>query len=134
MCRFILWISFYLIACGYFVFNDHDCISLSNSGYYRVAYEDALLDRLLYEITIGKSFDEYTMAQLITDLIEEALADVVVFSNAMDFLDRTFANTELHFGYWNAIFKAFEKLDSVFHNCKHYDKFLVLTDLLIYTV
>lgn len=134
MHRFSQYNSFYLIAVGYFVFNDHDCIYLSNSGYFRVAYEDALLDRLLYEITIGKSFDEYTVAQLITDLIEEALADVVVFSNAMDFLDRTFAKTESHFGYWNAIFKAFEKLESVFHNCKHYDKFLVLTDLLIFTM
>lgn len=97
-----------------------------------MAYEDALLDRLLYEITVGKSFDEYTVAQLITDLIEEALADVVGFGNAMDFLDRTITNAESHFGYWNAIFKAFEKLESVFHNSKHYDKFLVLTVLLIY--
>lgn len=91
------------------------------SGYYRVVYEDALLDRISYEISHGKSFDEYIVAQLVGDIIEGAFADFIGFSDALGFLERVIQKAGPNPGYWNAIFNAFNKIEIVLHNTKHYD-------------
>lgn len=100
-------------------------INVRISGYYRVAYEDALLDRISYEINNGKSFDEYTVAQLIGDIFEGAFAGVIGFSDALGFLERVIQKAGPYPGYWHAIFNAFNKIEMVLHNTKHYDSLSV---------
>ncbi|XP_027836692.1 aminopeptidase N-like isoform X3 [Aphis gossypii] len=101
------------------------------TGYYRVAYEDALLDRISYEISHGKSFDEYIVAQLVGDIIEGAFADVIGFSDALGFLERVIQKAGPNPGYWNAIFNAFNKIEVVLHNTKHYDALSVYMETVV---
>ncbi|KAL4092083.1 hypothetical protein QTP88_026654 [Uroleucon formosanum] len=101
------------------------------TGYYRVAYEDALLDRISYEINNGKSFDEYTVAQLIGDIFEGAFAGVIGFSDALGFLERVIQNAGPYSGYWHAIFNAFNKIEMVLHNTKHYDSLSVYMEMVV---
>lgn len=95
------------------------------TGYYKVVYEDVLLDRISYEVTKGNTFDEYTVAQLVGDIIDEAFAGVVGFGNALGFIERVIQNAGVYSGYWDAIFNAFSKLDAILYNTKHYDSFSV---------
>lgn len=95
------------------------------AGYYRVAYEDVLLDRISYEVTKGNTFDEYTVAQLIGDIIDEAFAGVIGFGDALGFIERVIQNASVYSGYWDAIFNAFNKLETILHNTKHYDSLSV---------
>lgn len=95
-------------------------------GYYRVVYEDVLLDKISYEISQGKSFDSFTMAQLIGDIFEGAFAGVIGFSDALGFLDRVIQKTGPNSGCWEAIFNAFNKIETILHGTKHYDSLSVL--------
>ncbi|XP_026807677.1 aminopeptidase N-like isoform X1 [Rhopalosiphum maidis] len=101
------------------------------TGYYRVAYEDALLDRISYEISNGKSFDEYIVAQLIDDIFEGAFAGVIGFSDALGFLERVIQKAGPNSGYWDAIFNAFNKIEVVLHNTKHYDSLSVYMETVV---
>lgn len=74
-------------------------------------------------------FDEYTVAQLIEDIIEGALAGVVGFSDALGFLDRVIQNSGPYYSIWTAIFDAFSKIETMLHNTKHYNLFLVIIGL-----
>jgi len=100
------------------------------SGYYRVAYEDVLLDRISYEISKGNTFDEYTVAQLVGDIIDVAFAGVIGFSDALGFLERVVQNASPNFGHWDAIFNAFNKLEAVLYGTKHYDSLSVFNLIL----
>lgn len=101
------------------------------TGYYRVAYEDVLLDRISYEISNGKSFDEYTVAQLVGDIFEGAFSGVIGFSDALGFLERVIQKAGPYPGYWHAIFNAFNKIEMMLHNTKHYDSLSVYMEMVV---
>lgn len=90
-----------------------------------MAYEDALLDRISYEISNGKSFDEFTVAQLVGDIFEGAFSGVIGFSDALGFLERVIQKAGPNPGYWHAIYNAFNKIEMMLHNTKHYDSLSV---------
>ncbi|XP_025199927.1 aminopeptidase N-like isoform X2 [Melanaphis sacchari] len=101
------------------------------TGYYRVVYEDTLLDRISYEISNGKSFDEYVVAQLVGDIFEGAFAGVIGFSDTLGFLERVIQKAGPNSGYWNAIFNAFNKIEAVLHNTKHYDSLSIYMEMVV---
>lgn len=99
--------------------------SIKFPGYYRVAYEDVLLDRLSYEVSKGNTFDEFTIAQLTGDIFEGAFAGVIGFNDALGFLERVIQMADTYAGCWDAVFEAFEKIEAVLHSTKHYNTFSV---------
>lgn len=104
------------------------------AGYYRVVYEDALLDKISYEIVRGNVFDEYTVAQLIGDIVEGAFAGVVGFGDALGFLDRVIQSAGPQHSVWAAVFNAFGKIEAVLHSTKHYDSLSVFIGLPMFWV
>lgn len=112
--------------------NQKNCIMLTDifffffvTGYYRVIYQDVLLDRISYEISKGKSFDEYVVALLLGDIVEGALAGIVGFTDALGFLERVINNAKPSNGYWVSVINAFKKLEALFHNTRHYSNLSV---------
>lgn len=97
------------------------------SGYFRVAYEDVLLDRISYEMNKGESFDEYTVAQLIEDIFEGAFAGVIGFSDALGFLERAIQKAGPYAGLWDAVYSAFDRMEAILHHTKYYNNFSVST-------
>lgn len=90
------------------------------------------MDRISYEVTKGNTFDEYTVAQLIGDIIDEAFAGVIGFNDALGFIERVAQNSNTNSGHWDAIFNAFNKIEAILHSTKHYDSFSV--NVLVYIV
>lgn len=91
-----------------------------------MAYEDVLLDRITYEINNGNAFDEFTVAQIIGDIVEGAFAGVIGFSDALGFLEKVIQTAGPYSGCWEAIFSAFNKIEAVLHSTRHYDNLSVI--------
>lgn len=91
-----------------------------------MAYEDVLLDRISYEISRGKSFDKFILAQLIEDIFEGAFAGVIGFGDALGFLERMIQNMGPNSGCWEVIFNVFNKIEAVLHGSKYYDSLSVV--------
>jgi len=65
------------------------------------------------------------VAQLVGDIVDGAFAGVIGFSDALGFLERVIQKAGPYPGCWRAIFNAFNKLEVVLHNTRHYDSLSV---------
>lgn len=89
-------------------------------------YRGKLLERISVEIkTENKSFDAYTVGQVVGDILEGALAGATEFVDALEFFAMFIENAGPYYGHWDPIFNTFYKLEMVLKNTQYYNILMV---------
>lgn len=101
-------------------------ITVRVSGYYRVVYKGALMDRILQHMNHHHTpFDQFSLEKMIGDIFEGAFAGVIGFTDAFIFLEKMIQLTFRHSWNWDVFFTTFDKIGMVLYNTKHYYDFSV---------